>query len=47
MRAVTGDIYNATGGYVAGALTLATAAGISTYILLSVLGCRSPCRWRC
>jgi len=38
VRKVTGDIYNATGGYVAGALTLATAAGISTYILLSVLG---------
>ena len=35
---VAGDIYNATGSYVAGALTLATAAGISTYILLSVLG---------
>ena len=38
VRAVAGEIYNATGGYVAGALTLATAAGISTYILLSVLG---------
>jgi predicted PurR-regulated permease PerM len=38
VRMVAGDIYNATGGYVAGALTLATAAGISTYILLSVLG---------
>jgi len=38
VRQVTGDIYNATGGYVAGALTLATAAGISTYVLLSVLG---------
>jgi predicted PurR-regulated permease PerM len=38
VRMVTGDIYNATGGYVAGAMTLATAAGISTYILLSVLG---------
>jgi predicted PurR-regulated permease PerM len=37
VRAVAGDIYNATGGYVAGALTLATAAGISTYILLSIL----------
>ena len=31
------DIYNATGGYVAGAMALATAAGISTYILLSIL----------
>ena len=38
VRAVAGDIYSATGGYVAGALTLATAAGISTYILLSMLG---------
>ena len=38
VRTVAGDIYDATGGYVAGALTLATAAGISTYILLSVLG---------
>ena len=38
VRNVAGDIYNATGGYVAGAMALATAAGISTYILLSVLG---------
>ncbi|HYH89539.1 MAG TPA: AI-2E family transporter [Solirubrobacteraceae bacterium] len=37
MRKVAADIYGATGGYVAGALTLATAAGISTYILLSIL----------
>jgi predicted PurR-regulated permease PerM len=37
VRSVAGDIYNATGGYVAGALTLATAAGVSTYILLSIL----------
>jgi predicted PurR-regulated permease PerM len=37
VRAVAGDIYSATGGYVAGALTLATAAGISTYILLNIL----------
>jgi predicted PurR-regulated permease PerM len=37
VRGVAGDIYNATGGYVAGALTLATAAGVSTYILLSIL----------
>ena len=34
---MAGDIYNATGGYVAGAMALATAAGISTYILLSIL----------
>ena len=37
MRAVAADIYGATGGYVAGALTLATAAGISTYIVLTIL----------
>jgi predicted PurR-regulated permease PerM len=37
LRAVAADIYGATGGYVAGALTLATAAGISTYIILSIL----------
>jgi predicted PurR-regulated permease PerM len=38
VRAVAADIYGATGGYVAGALALATAAGISTYIVLSILG---------
>jgi predicted PurR-regulated permease PerM len=38
LRQVAGDIYGATGGYVAGALALATAAGISTYIILSILG---------
>jgi predicted PurR-regulated permease PerM len=38
MREVAGDIYGATGGYVAGALALATAAGISTYVILSILG---------
>jgi predicted PurR-regulated permease PerM len=38
LREVAGDIYGATGGYVAGALALATAAGISTYIILSILG---------
>ncbi|MDP9134485.1 MAG: AI-2E family transporter [Actinomycetota bacterium] len=37
MRAVAADIYGATGGYVAGALALATTAGLSTYILLSIL----------
>ena len=37
VRAVAADIYGATGGYVAGALSLATAAGISTYIILSIL----------
>jgi predicted PurR-regulated permease PerM len=37
VRTVAGDIYNATGGYVAGALTIATAAGLSTYLLLSLL----------
>jgi predicted PurR-regulated permease PerM len=38
VRTVAADIYGATGGYVAGALALATAAGISTYIILSILG---------
>jgi predicted PurR-regulated permease PerM len=38
VRQIAADIYSATGGYVAGALTLATAAGISTYIVLSILG---------
>jgi predicted PurR-regulated permease PerM len=38
IRNVAAEIYGATGGYVAGALTLATAAGISTYIVLSILG---------
>ncbi len=38
MRAVAADIYGATGGYVAGALALATAAGVSTYVVLSILG---------
>jgi len=37
VRYIAADIYSATGGYVAGALSLATAAGISTYILLSIL----------
>ncbi len=37
VREVAGDIYNATGGYVAGAMALATAAGLSTYILLTIL----------
>jgi predicted PurR-regulated permease PerM len=38
LRRIAADIYSATGGYVAGALALATAAGISTYIVLSILG---------
>jgi predicted PurR-regulated permease PerM len=38
VRQVAADIYSATGGYVAGALALATAAGLSTYIVLSILG---------
>jgi predicted PurR-regulated permease PerM len=38
VRVVAADIYGATGGYVAGALALATAAGVSTYIILSLLG---------
>jgi predicted PurR-regulated permease PerM len=37
LRAIAADIYGATGGYVAGAMALATAAGISTYIVLSIL----------
>jgi predicted PurR-regulated permease PerM len=37
VRQVAADIYGATGGYVAGAFALATAAGISTYIVLSIL----------
>src|SRR5829696_3161531 len=37
LRAVAADIYGATGGYVAGALALATAAGFSTYVILSIL----------
>jgi predicted PurR-regulated permease PerM len=38
VRKVAGEIYGATGGYVAGAFTIATAAGLSTYVLLSILG---------
>jgi predicted PurR-regulated permease PerM len=38
LRSIAADVYGATGGYVAGALTLATAAGISTYVVLSILG---------
>ena len=38
MRKMAGDIYGATGGYVAGAFVIATAAGLSTYVVLSILG---------
>jgi predicted PurR-regulated permease PerM len=38
LRGVAAEIYSATGGYVAGALALATAAGFSTYLVLSLLG---------
>ena len=38
MRKMAADIYGTTGGYVAGALTIATAAGVSTYVLLNILG---------
>jgi predicted PurR-regulated permease PerM len=38
VRKIAADIYGATGGYVAGALALATCAGISTYVILSILG---------
>jgi predicted PurR-regulated permease PerM len=32
------DVYKSTAGYVAGALTIATICGVSTYIMLSILG---------
>ena len=38
IRGVAAEIYGATGGYVAGAFSLATAAGLSTYVVLSILG---------
>lgn len=37
-RVMAADVYRATGGYVAGALTLATCCGITTYVVLSLLG---------
>ena len=37
-RAIAADVYRSTGGYVAGALGLATACGLSTYLVLTLLG---------
>ena len=37
-RAMSSDVYGAVGGYVAGAFALATIAGVSTYLVLAVLG---------
>jgi predicted PurR-regulated permease PerM len=37
---LTDEILNRVGGYVAGALAIATVAGITTFILLTVLGVR-------
>jgi predicted PurR-regulated permease PerM len=38
MREIAADVYGSTGGYVAGALTLATICGITTYVVLAILG---------
>ena len=38
MREVATDVYSTTGGYVAGALTLGTICGITTYVALAILG---------
>ena len=37
-RTMAGEVYRSTGGYVAGALLLASACGVSTYVVLSLLG---------
>lgn len=37
-RLVATEIYKSVSGYVAGALTIATIAGVSTYLMLSILG---------
>jgi predicted PurR-regulated permease PerM len=37
-RRVAGDIYRSVAGYVAGNLLISLAAGLSTYIMLSILG---------
>jgi predicted PurR-regulated permease PerM len=39
---LTDEILARVGGYVAGALTIASLAGVSTFVLLSVLGVRYP-----
>jgi predicted PurR-regulated permease PerM len=38
VRAVAEDIYQTVGGYVLGALTIATIAGLTTYLLLTLIG---------
>ena len=38
LRALGEDIYKSTAGYVAGALTLGTIAGVSAFIVLTILG---------
>jgi predicted PurR-regulated permease PerM len=38
MERVAHDVYKSTAGYVAGALTIATICGVTTYIVLSILG---------
>ena len=37
-RTMAGEVYRSTGGYVAGALLLASVCGVSTYVVLSLLG---------
>ena len=38
LREMAADVYSTTGGYVAGAMTLATICGVTTYVVLSILG---------
>jgi predicted PurR-regulated permease PerM len=38
VRAVAEEIYESVGGYVLGALTIATIAGVTTYLLLTLIG---------
>ncbi len=38
LRKLAEDIYKSTAGYVAGALTIATIAGVSAYLVLTLLG---------
>ena len=35
---MAGEVYRSTGGYVAGALSLATTCGVLTYVVLMILG---------
>jgi predicted PurR-regulated permease PerM len=37
-RNMAGEVYRSTGGYVAGALSLATTCGVLTYVVLMILG---------